>query len=186
MNYIFYIGLVVVLMILYTIPATIISLVIALAERTIKKEGKLFYLGRLVRTYLYSSVLLKFADFYITSGLSAILIIAISYFGLMFWWMIETKGAMENYYKNIEFQLAVDKYKIVWFIYTTTFFLMYFANIPIEPFLSKLIFKLTFSLTDYKIFVIIVIVIGLGLLFTYGTKAIGFLISRRGREKNEA
>jgi len=179
MNYIFFTGLVFILLTLYTILATIVSVVIAIAERIIKKESKLFYLGRLIRIYLYSSVLLTFADFYITSGLSAILIILISYLGLMYLWMMETKGAMKNYYNNIEFQLAVDKYKIVWLIYTVTFFLMYFVNIPVEPFLSKLIFKLVFALTVYKIFVILVIMLGLGLLIAYSVMVFKFLIAMR-------
>jgi len=178
-NYLFYLGLIFVLGFIFILPTTIISVIVGLLEYLIKREGMLFYVGRMLRVYIITSVFLTFALFYIELGFSTLWILCISYFGLMFWWMLETRNGIENYYKNIEFKLAVDKKAIVWLIYTVVFFSTYSFGIPLEPFLSTLILGWTIALLDYKIFSFFVVLSGIGILIAYGMKIYNSIQSRR-------
>lgn len=179
MDYIYLLGLVPVVMFAYSIPSTIVSMVVALTERMFKTPGRLFLVGRVIRGYLYTSVLLTFYNFYVDLGLLAIPVILICYFGLMFWWMVETQGASKNYYGNIEFKLAVDSYKMVFVIYNVVFWLFFFTNFPLEPWMTSLFLSIAKIISGYKIITVVILLFGLGILISYGSKCFALLFSKK-------
>lgn len=100
MAYLQYITIILLIPLLYTIPNTILSIIIGLNKLPKQIKSMILLLGRIIRAYLYSSVLLLFAYYFIGLGLTNWIIFTTSYFGLLFAWAIETRSASINYTKK--------------------------------------------------------------------------------------
>jgi hypothetical protein len=186
MSYFLYLALVIAVIIVYHYITAGIALGLDVAGEYLKTEGTAFYLQRTIRGYLYAGILLTFSDYYVSTGLSEIWIPVISYFALVFWWMVDLQVAVKNYYGYAENKIHTDGHVIVWFIYTAAFCLLYLRVVPMEPFFSKWVLDTAVWLTSFVIIKLGFTWIGLGLAFSSLVHSFKFVWDRVKGVKREA